>query len=132
MKLIRFVLFMTFLIPPMCSAWLAQAHEGHTHVMGAVSSVSTSQLVVQTKDGYTETIQLDHNTRYRAADVATSRGTIRVGSRGRRSDGRGERPSRCRGAIRARRADHALIEQLGNAIRLGPTERVFYGTVATR
>ncbi|NOS77522.1 MAG: hypothetical protein HOP35_06215 [Nitrospira sp.] len=81
MKPIRFALFMTFLIPPMCSAWLAQAHEGHTHVMGAVSSVSTSQLVVQTKDGHTETIQLDHNTRYRAAGVATSSATIQVGDR---------------------------------------------------
>ncbi|MEQ1627722.1 MAG: DUF5666 domain-containing protein [Nitrospira sp.] len=81
MKLIRFVLFMTFLIPPMCSAWPVQAHEGHTHVMGAVSSVSTSQLVVQTKDGQAETIQLDRNTRYRAAGVATSSGTIRVGDR---------------------------------------------------
>lgn len=81
MKLLRFALFMTFLIPAMCSAWLAQAHDGHIHVMGAVSSVSASLLVVQTKDGHTETVQLDSNTRYRAAGVATSSATIRVGDR---------------------------------------------------
>lgn len=81
MKPIRFALFMTLLMLPMHSAWLAQAHEGHTHVMGTVTAVTDGHLVVQTKGGQTETIQLDHNTRYRAAGVATSSATIRVGDR---------------------------------------------------
>ena len=81
MKPIRFVLFMTLLILLMCSAWLAQAHEGHTHVMGTVTGLTDGHMVVQTAGGQTEMIQLDRNTRYRAAGVATSSATIRVGDR---------------------------------------------------
>lgn len=59
----------------------ARAHEGHTHVMGTVTGVNDSQLVVSNTSGQTITIQLDRNTRYRATGVATSSKTVQVGDR---------------------------------------------------
>lgn len=81
MTLKRFMCFLTLLILPMHSAGLAQAHDGHTHVMGTVTGLTDGHMAVQMKGGQTETIQLDRNTRYRAAGVATSSATIRVGDR---------------------------------------------------
>ena len=81
MTTMRFVLVMTFLILPICTAWPTQAHEGHTHVMGTVTAVSDGRLAVQASGGETVTIQLDRQTRYRAAGTATGSGTIRVGDR---------------------------------------------------
>lgn len=36
-----------------------EAHEGHTHVMGVVTAVADSQLVVHTKDGRSVAILMD-------------------------------------------------------------------------
>ncbi|MEQ1562643.1 MAG: DUF5666 domain-containing protein, partial [Nitrospiraceae bacterium] len=48
---------------------------------GTVTAVQDGQLAVQTKGGETVTIQLDRNTRYRAAGVAASSATIHAGDR---------------------------------------------------
>ena len=70
------VLFFSFVV--VGPLW---THEGHTHVMGTVTGVNDSQLVVSNTSGQTITIQLDRNTRYRATGVATSSKTVHVGNR---------------------------------------------------
>lgn len=81
MKTIRWMTFLLCVSSALVGVCRLGAHEGHTHVMGTVTVVTDGQMVVQTKGGHTETIQLDRNTRYRAAGVATSSGTVRVGDR---------------------------------------------------
>jgi hypothetical protein len=49
--------------------------------MGTVTALTDGQMVVQIKDGRSETIRLDRNTRYRATGVASSSGTVSVGDR---------------------------------------------------
>jgi hypothetical protein len=49
--------------------------------MGTVTAVNDGQLVVSDTSGQTIAIQLDRNTRYHAAGMATSSGTVRVGDR---------------------------------------------------
>lgn len=81
MTTMRFVLALTFLILPICTAWPTQAHEGHTHVTGTVTAVSAGPLAVQTSGGEIVTIQLDRRTRYRASGTAAGSGTVRAGDR---------------------------------------------------
>jgi hypothetical protein len=74
-------LFLLVLCCDLIGVCLLGAHEGHTHVMGTVTALTDGQMVVQTKDGRSETIRLDRNTRYRATGVARSGGTVSVGDR---------------------------------------------------
>ena len=81
MRTVRCAAFMVILCFPAVDPHALWAHEGHTHVMGTVTAVQDGQLAVQTKGGETVTIQLDRNTRYRAAGVAASSATIHAGDR---------------------------------------------------
>ena len=71
MTTMRFVLVMTFLILPICTAWPTQAHEGHTHVMGTVTAVSDGRLAVQASGGETVTIQLGDRVVVEVTEEAT-------------------------------------------------------------
>ena len=81
MMIVRFTACMLVLFVSLFDIRPLWAHEGHTHVMGTVTAMSDSQLIVSNTSGQTVAIQLDRNTRYRAAGVATSRATVRVGDR---------------------------------------------------
>ncbi|MEI8013554.1 MAG: DUF5666 domain-containing protein [Nitrospira sp.] len=78
MMIVRFTACMLVLFVSLLGA---RAHEGHTHVMGTVTEVSDSQLVVSNTSGQTVAIHLDHDTRYRTTGMATSSATVRVGDR---------------------------------------------------
>lgn len=81
MMTVRWMTFMLTLFLSVFGARPLWAHEGNTHVMGTVTAVSASQMIVSNKSGQTVAIQLDHNTRYRATGVATDNATVRVGDR---------------------------------------------------
>jgi hypothetical protein len=73
--------FMLVLFLSLFGARFLWAHEGHTHVMGTVTAMSDSELIVNNKSGQTIAIPRDRNTRYRTTGVATSNATVRVGDR---------------------------------------------------
>ena len=75
------VRWMTCMLVLFLALFGARTHEGHTYVVGTVMAMSDSQLVVNKKNGQTIAIQRDRDTRYRAASLATSRATVRVGDR---------------------------------------------------
>ena len=81
MMIVRLTAYMLVLLFSLFDTRPLWAHEDHTHVMGTVTAMSDSELVVSNTSGQTIAIQLDRNTRYRAAGVATSSVTVRVGDR---------------------------------------------------
>jgi len=63
------------------SCFGARTHDGHTHVVGTVTTMSDGQLVVNNKNGQTMAIQVDRHTWYHPISVATSSWIVRVGNR---------------------------------------------------
>ena len=61
---------------------VSRAHEGHAHkVMGTVSSIDGSNLMVKTTDGKTVMVMLDAMTKITQGKTKLERGAIKVGDR---------------------------------------------------
>ena len=61
---------------------VSRAHEGHPHkVMGTVSSIDGSNLMVKTTDGKTVMVMLDAMTKITQGKAKLERGAIKVGDR---------------------------------------------------
>jgi len=64
----------------LCAA-VAQAHEGHPHIMGTVVAVDPHHIVVQTTDGKNLSVLVDKDTKYRQGDKAAAAADLKVGDR---------------------------------------------------
>lgn len=61
---------------------VARAHEGHAHkVMGTVSSIDGSNLMVKTADGKTVMVMLDAKTKITKGQTKVDRNAVKVGER---------------------------------------------------
>ncbi len=62
-------------------AGVAYAHNGMEHVMGTVVSTTNSSITVKTKDGNTQTVQVDASTKYIQMNKAVALQDVKAGDR---------------------------------------------------
>ena len=60
---------------------LAFAHGGGVHIMGVVTDMDAQHLVVKTKDGKTQSVQVNDQTTYRKGKTTAASADLKVGDR---------------------------------------------------
>ena len=79
----RSIRIATFALVTLLSTPIVFAHEGHAHksIMGRVTKLDGSHIVVRTRDGKTVSIALANDTEYRGPGSEKSQSDIKVGDR---------------------------------------------------
>jgi hypothetical protein len=73
-------LFGTFLAL-ILMAGVAYAHNGMEHIMGIVVSTTSNSITVKTKDGQTQTVQVDAKTKYTQMNKPVAMQDLKAGDR---------------------------------------------------
>ena len=60
---------------------LAFAHGGGVHIMGVVTDMDAQHVVVKTKDGKTQSVQVNDQTTYRKGKTTAASADLKVGDR---------------------------------------------------
>jgi Domain of unknown function (DUF5666) len=65
----------------LCFHTSAFAHGGGLHIMGTVADMDAQHVVVKTKDGKTQSVQVNDHTMYRKGKATASSADVQVGDR---------------------------------------------------
>ena len=71
---------LSLLIVLFSPAWVF-AHGGGRHIMGTVADVDAQHVVVKTKDGKTQSVQVNDQTTYRKGKATATSADLKVGDR---------------------------------------------------
>jgi ribosomal protein S1 len=75
----RIVMLAVFIV--LCFHTSAFAHGGGLHIMGTVTDMDAQHVVVKTKDGKTQAVQVNDHTTYRKGTATATSADLQVGDR---------------------------------------------------